>query len=84
METESGAVLREEDGGEAPFFTRTRGFVQQLDGGRLLLTLSEEGRVLEYDSVGDLVFEWASPLRSKGPRSALYRVVASPAGFPPH
>jgi len=84
VDTESGAVLREEDGGEAPFFTRTRGFVQQLDGGRLLLTLSEEGRVLEYDSAGDLVFEWASPLRSKGPRSALYRVVASPAGFPPH
>ena len=77
-------VLRIEDGGDQPFFTRTRGFAQQLGQKRLLVTLSEQGRVLEFDGAGNLAYEWNTPLHSQGARSALYRVMAAPPDFPPN
>jgi hypothetical protein len=83
MDLRAGELLREEDGHPDPFFTRTRGYAEQLGKGRLLITLSEEGRVLELDRAGNKVFEWWSPYRSQGPRSALYRVRAAPVDFPP-
>lgn len=64
------------DGQERAFFSRTRGSLEELPSGNLLVTVSDQGRVLELTRTGEVVFDWESPLRSHGERSALYRVTA--------
>ena len=62
------------------FFTKTRGAVQRLGKGRLLLTESEKGRLLEVSRDG--VVRWAmdNPLRAENGRRRIYRASRVPEG----
>ncbi|MFN0196559.1 MAG: arylsulfotransferase family protein [Planctomycetaceae bacterium] len=62
-------------GGES-FFTASRGSVQQLPQGNVLIVESEKGRVLELSLAGDIVWEFLSfPSQTHpGQRELLYRM----------
>lgn len=65
--------LAEEIRGER-FFTRSRGSVERLPNQNLLISVSAEGRVVEVDPEGRVVWEWWSPVdRDEGRRSTLVR-----------
>jgi hypothetical protein len=53
---------------DQPFYTPNGGKWQQLDNGNMLLTEAAAGRVLEVDSTGQTVWEWAhAPHQGKVP-----------------
>jgi hypothetical protein len=43
------------------FFTGSQGYVQPLENGNLFITESEEGRVFEVDTNGDIVWKYLKP-----------------------
>lgn len=49
-----------------PFFTRSRGSVERLESGNLLIAVSEQGRVVEVDTEGEVVWDWRAPLMAGG------------------
>jgi len=70
-----------------PFFTRTCGAARRLPNGNTLLVESDNGRALEIDAQGAVVWEYYNPHRA-GPRNeyiaALFDLRRLPPEFPIH
>jgi hypothetical protein len=65
------------------FFTATRGSVQELAGGNLLVTESNRGRVFELTRSREVVWEWWNPHRlADGKREAVWRMIRYPESAP--
>lgn len=58
------------------FFTKERGGNQRLPNGNTLITVSDQGRVIEVTPQGKVVWEWHNPLIDKKTkhRAAIYRM----------
>lgn len=64
LDPTSGAIVWQFGGSEAaPIFSGTCGTTQRLPNGNTLLTESEDGRALEVDRDGAIVWEYVSPHR---------------------
>lgn len=70
---------------EVDFFSKTLGSCQRLPNGNTLITESENGRALEVDPAGEVVWEFNNPHRA-GERgelvAVLFEVVRLPRDFP--
>jgi len=60
------------------FFSDRRGAAQRLDNGNTLITESDRGRVFEVTPAGEIVWTWLNPVRKKGHRQTVYRMLRLP------
>jgi hypothetical protein len=60
------------------FFSNRRGAAQRLDNGNTLITESDRGRVFEITPAGEIVWTWLNPVRKKGRRQTVYRMLRLP------
>ena len=80
-------IIEWEYRGEPPeaFFSHSRGGVQALPNGNILVTESNKGHVFELDRLGEIVWEFWNPHRRKHAgrkqRGAIYRMQRLPPPF---
>jgi hypothetical protein len=60
------------------FYTPTRGSAQRFPNGNTLIAESNDGRVFEVTSTGEIVWEWLNPDIRRQRRSLLYRMMRLP------
>lgn len=60
------------------FFSKTRGAVERLANGGILVTNSESGQLFELDPQGRLSWEYRTPLDTQGRRRRIYRATRPP------
>ncbi len=60
------------------FFSYARGSVQRLANGNTLISESDNGRVFEVTRGGEVVWIWLNPVRKKGHRETVYRMMRLP------
>lgn len=73
-----GAVTWTWDGGDAPFASVCCGAVQPLGHGGHLVTVTDEGRAVEVDRDGRVVWAWRSPHRVGDRVARLFDVTRAP------
>jgi hypothetical protein len=70
LDPSSGEVMWRYEGTAAePFYSKTCGTAQRLDNGNTLITESDNGRAIEVDATGRVVWEFVNPHRA-GPDDA--------------
>jgi len=60
------------------FFSNRRGAAQRLPNGNTLITESDRGRVFEVTPAGEIVWTWLNPVKKKGRRQTVYRMLRLP------
>ena len=58
-----------------PFFSPEKGSAQRLENGNTLIADSENGRIIEVTSEGEIVWEFLNPSMRDGHRETIYRAV---------
>ena len=59
-------------------FSNRRGAAQRLPNGNTLITESDRGRVFEVTPAGEIVWTWLNPVKKKGRRQTVYRMLRLP------
>jgi outer membrane protein assembly factor BamB len=78
LDPADGAVKWTWDGGSAPFASTCCGAVQPLGHGGHLVTVTDEGRAVEIDGDGRVVWAWRSPHRVGERVARLFDVTRAP------